>query len=91
MEFGHHRCSSTTSSPIGGNNEVLCAIKDAAGGQSLPPVEIVVNFGDGTGEQRWSREDPRDLWVHQYQMPGFYWVSVAGREARLTLTPPSPQ
>ena len=40
-------------------------------------MNVTVNFGDGTGEQVWSREDPRHLWVHQYQMPGFYWVSVS--------------
>ena len=44
---------------------------------ALFKVNVTVNFGDGTGEQVWSREDPRHLWVHQYQMPGFYWVSVS--------------
>ena len=43
----------------------------------FPKVNVTVNFGDGTGEQVWSREDPRHLWMHQYQMPGFYWVSVS--------------
>ena len=46
--------------------------------QLLPlQVNVTLNFGDGTGEQVWSREDPKHLWVHQYQMPGFYWVSVS--------------
>ena len=43
----------------------------------FPKVNVTVNFGDGTGEQLWNREDPRHLWMHQYQMPGFYWVSVS--------------
>ena len=43
----------------------------------MSKVNVTVNFGDGTGEQVWMREDPRHLWVHQYQMPGFYWVSVS--------------
>ena len=47
---------------------------------TTPKVNVSVNFGDGTGEQIWSREDPRHLWVHQYQTPGFYWVSVSSRD-----------
>ena len=43
-------------------------------------VNVSVNFGDGTGEQIWSREDPRHLWVHQYQKPGFFWVSVSSMD-----------
>ena len=47
---------------------------------TTPKVNVSVNFGDGTGEQIWSREDPRHLWVHQYQTPGFYWVSVSSMD-----------
>ena len=74
LEIGEHRCSSTEASS-NGNNELLCAIK-AGGAQVLPPVTVQVNFGDGTGEQTWTREDPRDLWTHTYQLPGMYTVSV---------------
>jgi hypothetical protein len=76
VEVGEHRCSSTGSSANGENNEMLCAINNA-GAQVLPPVNITINFGDGTGEQLWTREDPRDLWTHMYQLPGRYTVSVA--------------
>ena len=76
VELGEHRCSATTQSSSGSNNEVLCALKDSQGDQVLPPVKITVNFGDGSGEQDWTREDPRDLWTHQYQFPGRYTVSV---------------
>ena len=76
VEIGEYRCSATTESSVGKNNEVLCAITDGLGVQALPPVNISVNFGDGTGEQLWTREDPRDLWTHAYQLPGHYTVSV---------------
>ena len=76
LEIGEYRCSATTESANGKNNEVLCAITDGGGVQVLPPVNITVNFGDGTGEQLWTREDPRDLWTHAYQLPGHYTVSV---------------
>ena len=75
VELGEHRCSATTASSAG-NDETLCAIVDGGGKQALPPVNISVNFGDGTGEQLWTREDPRDLWTHVYQVPGHFTVSV---------------
>ena len=75
IEFGEYRCSATNTS----NAETVCALKDTSAsdtGQSLPPVVITVDFGDGSGEQYWTREDPRDLWTHKYQLPGKYWVHV---------------
>ena len=75
VELGEHRCSATSASSAG-NDETLCAIVDGGGKQALPPVNISVNFGDGTGEQLWTREDPRDLWTHVYQLPGHFTVSV---------------
>ena len=80
IEFGEYRCSSTNSS----NAETVCALKDTSAsdtGQSLPPVVITVDFGDGSGEQYWTREDPRDLWTHKYQLPGKYWVHVNSKPA----------
>lgn len=80
VEVGEHKCSSKEVSPVGSNNEILCALKCNMCSQEpvqvLPPVGIIVNYGDGTGEQWWTREDPRDLWTHRYQMPGRYTVSV---------------
>ena len=76
VEVGEYRCSSTNST----NAEAICALKDLSGadtGQSMPPVVITVDFGDGSGEQRWRRAAPADLWSHQYQLPGTYWVHVS--------------
>ena len=80
VEFGEYRCSSTNTT----NAEAVCALKDTSAsdtGQSLPPVVITVDFGDGSGEQYWTREDPRDLWTHNYQLPGKYWVHVNSKPA----------
>ena len=77
IELGEYRCSSTSS---GDNDETLCALKDlspANTGQSMPPVFLVVDFGDGSGQQFWHREDTKDLWTNQYQLPGRYWVMVS--------------
>ena len=32
----------------------------------------------------WTREDPRDLWTHKYQLPGRYWVSVSSRRPHMS-------
>ena len=77
VELGEYRCSS--SKLVGSNDETICALKDSQDGQSMAPVRITVDFGDGSGEQLWTREDPRNLWVHQYQLPGRYWVHVSSR------------
>ena len=72
IEFGEYKCSSTN----GTNAEFICAIADGNGSQAMPPVVITVDFGDGSGEQKWSRDDTRDLWVHQYTLPGNYFVTI---------------
>lgn len=46
-------------------------------GYSMPPVIITVDYGDGSGEQSWSRAAPANLWTHMYQLPGRYWVHVS--------------
>ena len=52
-------------------------------GYSMPPVIITVDYGDGSGEQSWSRAAPANLWTHMYQLPGRYWVSVSSRAPML--------
>ena len=42
----------------------------------MPPVEIVVDFGDGSGEQKWERENIQDVWTHSYSQPGMYTIFV---------------
>ena len=83
MDIGEYRCeknNDTASSQI--NTNGICSLSDqpsAGSGQSLPPVIITVDFGDGSGEQKWSREEPRLLWTHKYQLPGRYWVHVSSK------------
>ena len=43
---------------------------------STPPVEIIVDFGDGSGEQKWERENIQDVWTHSYSQPGIYTIYV---------------
>jgi len=77
VEFGEYRCSSDSS---GDNDETICALKDlssAKAGQSMAPIFLVIDYGDGSGQQFWHREDTKDLWSHQYQLPGRYWVMVS--------------
>ena len=81
IEFGEYRCSSDSS---GNNDETICALKDlssAETGQSMAPVFLVIDFGDGSGQQIWHREDTKDIWSHQYQLPGRYWVMVSGKNS----------
>ena len=83
IELGEYRCSSKSPSTTAGeddegdNDETICALIDREKRQSKAPVKITVDFGDGSGEQLWTREDPKNLWVHQYQLPGRYWVHVS--------------
>ena len=52
IEFGDYTCSKATGAvTMDGNNETICALKDSFGNQSMPPVNITVDFGDGSGEQ----------------------------------------
>jgi hypothetical protein len=52
IEFGDYTCSKATGvGTADGNNETICALKDAFGNQSMPPVNITIDFGDGSGEQ----------------------------------------
>ena len=77
VEMGEYRCSNAVSRS--GNDERICALKDSQEAQSKAPVRVTVDFGDGSGEQLWTREDPSNLWVHQYHLPGQYWVHVSSR------------
>jgi hypothetical protein len=74
IELGEYRCSAVTAG-AGGNDETQCALSSSSG-QARPPVVVTVNYGDGSGEQVWTREDPRQLWTHVYQKPGRFWVVV---------------
>lgn len=78
LSFGEYKCSSVNSTGTKAR-EAICALSDLKDGSgwSMPPVEITVDFGDGSGEQKWTREQPRNLWQHAYQMPGRYWVHIS--------------
>ena len=54
--------------------------KDCQNDGSTPPVEIVVDFGDGSGEQKWERENIQDVWTHIYSQPGVYTIFVMSME-----------
>ena len=75
VELGEYRCS-TKPGDQGNQN---CALNDGNGKGSLPPVQIRVDFGDGSGEQLWMREELKNVWAHQYQLPGQYWVHVSSK------------
>ena len=42
----------------------------------MPPVVMTVDFGDGSGEQKWDRDSPHDVWTHKYSKPGMYTIFV---------------
>ena len=69
VELGEYRCSSAP-------RQQECGLKNNEG-RSKPPVKIRVDFGDGSGEQVWSREDQKNLWGHQYRLPGMYLIHVS--------------
>ena len=78
VSFGEYVCKHENGT--GDNMHAICGLKDSSGagsGNSMPPVLITVDYGDGSGEQIWSREEPALLWTHKYQLPGRYWVHVS--------------
>ena len=80
VSFGEYVCKPENGT--GDNMHAICGIKDNSGtrsGISMPPVRITVDYGDGSGEQIWSREEPALLWTHKYQLPGRYWVHVSSK------------
>jgi hypothetical protein len=44
----------------------------------MPPVEIIVDYGDGSPVQTWNRENPRNIWSHAFTKEGIFFVSVQG-------------
>ena len=42
----------------------------------LPPVTILVDYGDGSGIALWSRENPQDLWLHSYATAGTFTIMI---------------
>ena len=53
-----------------------CAKKDCKNDGNAPPVKIMVDFGDGSGESVWQRENVQDVWSHIYSEPGIYTIFV---------------
>ena len=66
-------------------NTLKCA--NSVDPTEFPPLEIVVDYGDGSGPMTWlshviSPNEERDVWSHTYTKPGKYEISVLGeREA----------
>lgn len=51
VEVGDYTCSKVMGVSAPFNNESICALRDAFGAQSMPPVNITIDYGDGSGEQ----------------------------------------
>ena len=84
LSIGDYKCQK--SNGTGANAVGICALYDtgfmdvtSSSGQSMPPVVITVDYGDGSGEQMWTRDQPRNLWTHKYQLPGRYWVHISSK------------
>ena len=48
----------------------------ASGTGDLPPLEIIVDYGDGSGANTWTRGNMLELWSHVYTRPGEYHIAV---------------
>ena len=42
----------------------------------LKYVFIQVDFGDGSGVSKWTRENSQDLWRHSYSQAGTYFIAI---------------
>ena len=55
-------------------NPLTCS----SGGGFLPPARIFVDYGDGSGQAEWTRENTQDLWRHAYVKAGTYNIAIVG-------------
>ena len=42
----------------------------------VPPLEITVDYGDGSGSNKWTSDYKQKLWAHSYTVPGEYDIFV---------------
>ena len=52
-------------------------------GTDLPPLEILVDYGDGSGPNTWTRGNMLELWSHVYTRPGEYYIAVHSMSHKL--------
>ncbi len=45
----------------------------------IPPLDIFVDFGDGSGTQIWIPELTPNVWQHRYTFPGTYTVTFRSK------------
>ena len=53
----------------------------------LPPLEILVDYGDGSGANTWTRGNMLELWSHVYTRPGKYNIAVHSMSRRVQQIP----
>jgi hypothetical protein len=46
-----------------------------------PPLEITVNYGDGSGEATWTGTEPANVFQHMYSEPGMYNIVAKSESA----------
>ncbi len=52
----------------------MCMSNPAGFNGTMPPLDILVDFGDGTGARKWTTQHPVNVWQHRYSRPGTYTV-----------------
>jgi hypothetical protein len=70
VKIGQHSCNTfvncTTAPAAGVRNCTKSAsattLFDCAYNGVLPPINVTVDFGDGSGAYKWTREDRQDVW-----------------------------
>ena len=45
----------------------------------IPPLEISVDYGDGSPIELWTKENPTYIWGHEYAYGGTYNIKVHGK------------
>ena len=43
-----------------------------------PPVDIFIDYGDGSPIATWTKDQPKNIWRHKYSNPGNYVVTATG-------------
>lgn len=62
-----------------GDDDFRAECKLTNGTNDAPPLEIIVDYGDGSGSNKWTRDYKQRLWAHSYSHPGEFEIFVRSR------------
>ena len=66
------------------NTAVLINVECLDTNNEKPALDILVDYGDGSGSSTWTRENPINVFKHTYSSPGTYNVFIMSIDNLIT-------